>query len=73
MKQRAYEPFPKWAGGKRPFLDERVPRVPRAWRRNIEPFVGGGALFFAVQPKSALWSDAHVELINAYRILRDAP
>lgn len=38
-----------------------------------EPFVGGGALFFALQPRLASLSDVNEELISCYRVVRDEP
>lgn len=65
------KPFVKWAGGKSQLLSELKGRVPRYEGRYLEPFIGGGALFFALQPKSALIGDVNPELVNAYRVVRD--
>lgn len=64
-------PFLKWAGGKRwlfnkPFIETLPPH-----RRYIEPFLGGGAGFFAIKPTVALLSDVNVELISLYEVIRD--
>lgn len=48
------EPILKWAGGKRQLLDELIPRMPSEYKTYYEPFFGGGALYFAVQPKKAV-------------------
>jgi DNA adenine methylase len=45
----------------------------RAEDRIIEPFVGGGALFFAIRPKSALLGDVNADLIACYTAIRDSP
>ena len=42
------KPFVKWVGGKRSLLSELLSRVPHDFRNYYEPFVGGGALFFAL-------------------------
>lgn len=65
------KPFLKWAGGKRQLLPELLKHIPDEYNTYIEPFVGGGALFFAVQPKIAILSDANEELINSYIVVRD--
>ena len=57
----------KWAGGKRQLLQHLLPRVPEHYNTYIEPFVGGGALFFALNPNEAIISDSNPELINVYR------
>lgn len=68
-------PFLKWVGGKRNLLDALRTRLPSdlATRRYIEPFVGGGALFFELRPSGGLLADANRDLIETYRIVRDAP
>lgn len=66
-------PFLKWAGGKRWFADRCLHLTPRDHGRYIEPFLGSGAMFFALQPGEALLSDLNPDLINCYRAIRDAP
>src|SRR3989440_10115336 len=64
-------PFLKWVGGKTSLLPELLKHVPGPLRRYHEPFVGGGALFFAVAPRRAVLSDANGELIHCWRQVRD--
>jgi DNA adenine methylase len=64
-------PFLKWAGGTTSLLPELLKHVPRQLKRYHEPFVGGGALFFAVAPRRAVLSDANGELIHCWRQVRD--
>ena len=61
------KPVLKWAGGKTQLLDDLIPRMPEKYERYIEPFFGGGALFFAVRPSSAIIADSNPELINMYK------
>lgn len=64
-------PFLKWAGGKR-WLTERIREfAPLNYNRYLEPFLGGGAAFFALEPQSAILSDLNPNLINCYRAIRD--
>ena len=42
------KPILKWAGGKTQMLGDLIPKVPTSYGRYIEPFFGGGAMFFAV-------------------------
>lgn len=65
------KPFIKWAGGKGQLLNELTKRVPHNFRRYFEPFVGGGALFFRIQPSQAVIADKNAELVNAFIIVRD--
>lgn len=65
------KPILKWAGGKTQLLSELLPKVPKSFNRYIEPFFGGGALFFAIQPEKAIISDSNPELINMYRQVAD--
>lgn len=60
------KPILKWAGGKTQMLSELLPKVPASYGRYIEPFFGGGALFFALQPENAVIADSNPELINMY-------
>lgn len=64
-------PFLKWAGGKTQLLPELMARVPSRFNRYFEPFMGGGALFFALAPQRAVLSDINSELVSTYRSLRD--
>lgn len=67
------EPFLKWAGGKRWLAaSDCLPR-PASFDRYIEPFLGGGAVFFSTLPSSAILSDINSELIDLYRVIRDDP
>ena len=64
-------PFLKWAGGKRSLLATLTPLMPAEYGGYYEPFVGGGAVFFALQPRRAFLNDANEELINCYAAVRD--
>ncbi len=61
------KPVLKWAGGKTQMLGDLLPKVPTSYRRYIEPFFGGGAMFFALQPENAIIADSNPELINMYQ------
>lgn len=60
-------PIVKWAGGKTQLLRDLLPKVPVSFGRYIEPFVGGGAMFFALHPNDAIIADSNPELINMYQ------
>ena len=73
------KPFVKWVGGKRQLLAKITPLIPEAFTRYIEPFTGGGAVFFSLSKRlqdghiPAWLNDINPELVNAYQIVRDRP
>jgi len=67
--------FVKWAGGKTQLLEQFKPFFPEKIDRYIEPFVGGGAVFFYIKkrydPKEVILSDNVEGLVNCYLVVRD--
>lgn len=63
-------PFVKWAGGKKQLLGRLEARLPPAYNRYYEPFIGGGALLLDVQPANAVINDVNEQLLNVYRQLK---
>ena len=70
LQQETY-PIVKWVGGKRQLMFELLKNMPKSHNRYFEPFIGGGALFFELQPENAYISDMNEELINLYSVVRD--
>ena len=72
---RQAAPFLKWAGGKSRLLPAILPQLPARARTYYEPFVGGGAVFFAMWTarrfERAVISDKNPHLVNVYRVVRD--
>ena len=64
-------PFVKWAGGKKKLLGIIRQKLPFSFGTYYEPFIGGGALFFDIQPKKAVINDANEELICVYKCLQN--
>jgi len=64
-------PFLKWVGGKRSVLPALRARMPDEYDVYHEPFLGGGALYFSVQPKEAVLSDINFHLILTFQRVRD--
>lgn len=64
-------PFVKWAGGKTQLLDTIISHIPNSYNRYFEPFVGGGALLFKIQPSSFSINDSNEELICIYRCFQN--
>ena len=68
--------FLRYPGGKQRILNDLIPHLPLTESINgrfVEPFVGGGAVFFAFNPQKALLADINPELIGLYRGLRRHP
>ena len=70
LKEQTY-PIVKWVGGKRQLMFELLKNMPKSYNRYFEPFIGGGALFFELQPQNGYISDMNEELINLYSVVRD--
>lgn len=64
-------PIVKWVGGKRQLMFELLKNMPKTYNRYFEPFIGGGALFFELQPENAYISDINYELINLYSVVKN--
>lgn len=69
MKNNHVAPILKWVGGKRQLLSEIRPLIP-PYEKYYEPFIGGGALFFELQPAHALINDYNHELVNVYSTVK---
>ena len=65
-KNKLIAPFLKWVGGKRQLIPEIKNLLPKGILSHpyYEPFIGGGALLFELQPKNATINDYNEELIN---------
>jgi DNA adenine methylase len=74
VKPVLVKPFLKWAGGKRQLLPEIKRYLPNLAPDTTyyEPFVGGGALLFELQPAQAAINDRNAELVNCYEVIRDS-
>lgn len=70
-KNKLVAPVVKWVGGKRQLLEDILPLLPKRITYYCEPFLGGGAVLFAVQPKKAMVNDLNTDLITMYTVVRD--
>lgn len=72
-KNLLVSPIVKWVGGKRQLLPELLRLIPKriSTYTYCEPFLGGGALFFALQPKRAIINDINADLMELYSVVRD--
>ncbi len=70
-KDKRAVPFVKWAGGKRQLIESITPLLPKRISSYCEPFLGGGAVFFSLQPKKAVVNDLNQDLMLVYETIRD--
>ncbi len=73
QQPREAAPFVKWAGGKGRLLSQLRPLLPSGVEhmRHVEPFVGGGAMFFARRPRRAMLTDINPALVSTYAAIRN--
>lgn len=71
-KNNLVTPVLKWVGGKRQLLDTLKPLLPKRITTYCEPFIGGGAMLFDLQPKKAYVNDINSDLILVYTVIRDS-
>ena len=64
-------PIVKWSGGKKDELNHILPHIPSSYSTYLEPFIGGGAVYFNLNPKKAVINDVHKELIDFYQSIKN--
>lgn len=69
------KPFLRWAGGKTRLLSALLPFVPPKFKNYHEPFLGSGAMFFALRhrARACYLADLNTELVNLWRMVKDEP
>lgn len=72
-KNKLIAPFLKWVGGKRQLMPAIQELIPKNYKNYYEPFIGGGAVFFYLQPQKAVINDYNEELINVYQTIKENP
>jgi DNA adenine methylase len=65
------KPLVKWSGGKSDEIKIFEKYIPVEYDTYLEPFIGGGSVFFHISPKKAVISDVHSELIDFYQNIKD--
>jgi len=68
--QKPLNPLVKWSGGKKDELAQILPHIPEQYDTYLEPFIGGGALFFRLEPQKAVINDVHTELTDLYQSMK---
>ncbi len=66
------KPFLKWAGGKTQLLPELTKYIPSEYGKYIEPFIGGGAFYFHLNPRDAVIADLNYELVLTYTTIKNS-
>lgn len=69
LKTNSLKPLIKWSGGKSDEIKTFAPYFPTHYDKYIEPFVGGGSVFFHLCPPVAVIGDVHPEVIDLYQCL----
>jgi DNA adenine methylase len=67
------KPFLQWVGGKRSLISQYQDFFPKKINKYYEPFLGGGAVFFHLNPNNSILNDSNIELIETYKAIRDNP
>ena len=70
-KKLNIHPFVKWAGGKTQLLSTINEYLPKQINRYFEPFIGGGALLFNIQPKEAFVNDSNTDLMETFKCFKN--
>lgn len=70
-KRVSLKPIVKWSGGKNDELKQIMPHIPTSYSTYLEPFIGGGAVYFHLNPERAVINDVHKELIDFYQSIKN--
>ncbi len=71
IKNPLVQPVVKWVGGKRQLLPNLISLFPKGIESYCEPFFGGGAVLFNLQPEQGQINDINEDLMNMYTVIRD--
>ena len=71
MQNNSLKPIIKWSGGKKDELKNILPHIPTNYSNYLEPFIGGGAVYFHLNPHKAVINDVHKELVDFYQSIKD--
>jgi DNA adenine methylase len=65
------KPIVKWSGGKKDEIKKFIEHIPTDFNTYLEPFIGGGAVYFHLNPEKAVINDVHKELVDFYQSIKD--
>ena len=71
ITNKSLNPIVKWSGGKKDELNNIIPYIPNNYDIYLEPFIGGGAVFFNQNPDKAVINDVHKELTDFYTAIKN--
>ena len=71
VKRKSLKPIIKWSGGKKDELTHIMPHIPDTYSTYLEPFIGGGAVYFHLNPSKAVINDVHKELVDFYQSIKN--
>ena len=69
--KKGLKPIVKWSGGKSDEIKQFEKYIPPEYDTYLEPFIGGGSVYFYLKPKKAVISDVHTELIDLYQSISE--
>lgn len=64
-------PIIKWSGGKKDEIKKFIDYIPKTYDTYLEPFIGGGAVYFHINPQKAVINDVHTELVDFYQSIKN--
>jgi len=70
-ENKPLKPIVKWSGGKKDELKHILSHIPNKYNLYLEPFIGGGAVYFHLNPNKSVISDVHKELIDFYQSIKN--
>ena len=65
------KPMVKWSGGKSDEISKFIEYIPKEYDTYLEPFIGGGAVYFHLKPNKAVITDVHKELVDFYKAVKN--
>jgi DNA adenine methylase len=70
-KNISLSPIIKWSGGKKDEIKKFIDYIPKTYYTYLEPFIGGGAVYFHINPQKAVINDVHTELADFYQSIKN--
>lgn len=71
VERKSLCPIVKWSGGKKDELKNFIDYIPKTYNIYLEPFIGGGAVYFKLNPDKSVINDVHKELIDFYNCIKN--